>query len=214
MTRPAIADRSGPRARRGFTLIELIIYCVILGYVTYAVYEVFRGTQKYFAQADASVMVAQSAYATMKRIVVEMSESKASLVVTSSSPTSGVIFPSPRLDGSAVRSYDGGQRPNFQQWVCIYLDASTSTFRRKTIAIATPTNTPILGASYNTPALFAAYSGSGAGPSKRIGGDAQALSVTTSADPPGFAVTVSCSRNVFDRDYAYRVQNFVSTHNN
>lgn len=214
MTRPASSSHRGRRARRGFTLIELIIYCAILGYVTYAVYEVFRGTQKYFAQADASVMVQQSAYATMKRILVEMSESKASLVVTSTSPTSGVIFPSPRLDGSNTRSYDGSQRPNFQQWVCIYLDTSTSTFCRKTIAIATPTNTPTLGAGYNTPALFAAYSGSGVGPPKRIGGYAQALAVTASTDPPGFSVTVSCLRNAFGRDYGYTVQNFVSTHNN
>lgn len=204
---------TAPRARRGFTLIELAVYCAILGYLTYAVYQVFNGMQRYLAQADASVMVQQSAYATMKKLVLEMSETRQSLVVTSTSGIVGVIFPSPRLEGGSACTFDASGRANFQQWVCYYLDATTSTFRRKTISIATPTANPALGAGFSTPSLFVAYSGSGAAPSRRIGGDAQTFSVVASTMLRGFTITVACQRVTYGKQYGYSIQNFVAPRN-
>lgn len=216
------------------TLIELIVYCAIFGYLTYAVYQLLNGTHRYLAQADASVVVQQSAYTVMRRLVVELSESNYTLVVPrpaaspapSPTPTPAavetdfIIFPSPRSDRTSARSLDASNGlPNYQQWVCYYIEADSSdpskkSFRRRTIAISPPLNfTSSLSApGGGTLAGFLAVTGADVNPSTRVGVDAERL-VVTPGPGDGYTLTVSCRKTAFDKVYQYSVTNFLSTHN-
>lgn len=86
------------RNARGFTMIEILVYCALFSLVMGCVYWVFQATLKYHFISDCAVDTQQNAMVGMTKIVRELSEACAvdtSMVVDTGNPP-GIIFSSPK----------------------------------------------------------------------------------------------------------------------
>ena len=128
------------RRRRGFTLVEVMVYSVLLGLMMTSLYQLLSMTTAFVGDSMTTGALQASAQKTAVRITADLSVAHKGSVVTGTTPP-GVVFLSPR-DGYGKITCDASGVIYWHQWVCYYLDTSTGTLMRKQIYITATTTPP------------------------------------------------------------------------
>lgn len=125
------------RKARGFTLIEIAVYCALVGMALLAIYSVLIACLTYFNATQANVDLQRSCLSILTKLSSELSESDSATVQISTDPP-GISFASPRDSGGNFDIASGVMQ--WQQFVAYYVDTSNVTLPlvRKAASI-TPT---------------------------------------------------------------------------
>ncbi len=177
------------RARRGTTLVELLVYIVLMSMMLTAVYAVFVASMRYFRVAQAATELQNDAQQCTLHMVADLADSTSSTVVTGTGPI-GIVFLSPRNNiGNFV--YDSSGNLYWQKWVGYYFDSTNQQLIRKEVTLTTAVTT--VPTNPYTTATFAALTGSNVR-TRTIATDMTALSVggTTSV-----TISATFERSVF-----------------
>lgn len=130
------------RSRRGFTLLEVMVYAVLLGIMMTAMYLLLRTTLGFMRETNATASLQASAQRTAVKITTELAQAHKGVgnIVAGTNPN-GIVFLSPR-PGSGSTMYDTAGNQLWRQWVCYYYDAPNGRIMRGEINLTTPTTTP------------------------------------------------------------------------
>lgn len=128
------------RSLRGATLIELLIYGILLLFLMAAVYGAFYMSRLYFSAAEGSTTAQQEAMKGSAMIDRILSDGAAATVEVSNDPP-GFRILSARTDQGAFQHEQDGD-VLWQQWVCIYLDTETNELRMRTQPLNTAVADP------------------------------------------------------------------------
>jgi len=125
------------KSRRGFTLLELLVYSMLLGILLIAVYGVFSAAMRYFRFVEATSDLRGQAQQTLLRVGAELAESRGYTVRVS---TRSLVFLSPRRRDGRY-SYDACGNLQWHKWVWYSLDGQ-GRLTRSTVYLSTPVSTP------------------------------------------------------------------------
>lgn len=130
------------RNGRGFTLLEVMVYALLLGIMMTALYMLLRTTLGFMRETNATASLQASAQKTAVKITTELAQAHkgASNIIAGTSPN-GVVFLSPR-PGSGNTMYDSNGNQLWRQWVCYYYDDVNQCIMRGEINLTAPTATP------------------------------------------------------------------------
>lgn len=125
----------------GFTLLEVIIYGLILSILMTAMYLLLRTTFNFMRVTNATASLQASAQKAAVKITNELAQAHrgAGNIVVGTNPN-GVVFLSPTSSNARI-NYDASGNIMWQRWVCFYYDAAEGDIMRGEIPI-TPTATP------------------------------------------------------------------------
>lgn len=150
------------RRSRGTTLVEMLVYCVLLGVLLTGVYAVLlAGVRNYAIGANATELE-QAALKAATRLSRELAEGDAASFRVDSSPV-GIVFASPRdsTDPKGRFAYNSANRMLWQSYVCYYLGTANGApaLIRKVTPISPTVSSPPTIPSTLTSAWFAAQTG-------------------------------------------------------
>lgn len=140
-------------ARRGTTLLELLVYSLLLGVLLLAVYGVFSAGMKYFRFIEATSDLRGQAQTTLIRIAAELAETRGYTVLVDDE---ALIFCSPRNRAGSY-TYDAYGNLQWHRFVGYYRE-SDGRILRTPVYLSTPRSTPanastIVGTISNPSAL-------------------------------------------------------------
>jgi len=142
----------------GTSLIEVMIYALLLGIAMTGIYGVLISTMKYYQTVDNRTQLQQNAISAYSNITGDMMGTANSSIITGNSPV-GIIFVSSRKsDGN--HEIDSGGTVKWQKWVCYYLKQNqfgTFDLFKKEVPIQNPSAT-IGSCPYSSVSQFAAAS--------------------------------------------------------
>lgn len=195
------------RLRRGFTLLEVMVYAVLLGIMMTAMYLLLRTTLGFMRETNATASLQASAQRTAVKIAAELAQAHKGVgnIVASTSP-SGIVFLSPR-PGSGSTMYDSAGNQLWRQWVCYYFDAQKGRIMRSEINLSTPTTTP-------PSCPYTVLNFTGLPGNKMVADKVTGFSVALSGGATVVDLTASFSETVnSDNDYELQVTNQVLLRN-
>lgn len=125
-------------ARRGFTLVELLVYTGALGLLLSCVYAVLSMSMACFQVSQAAADLQSSAQTSVLKISTDLSESNVGTVTAGSNY---ILFCSPR---SAIDQFEQDTSGNlkWQKWVCYWVDTSGRLWRSEQLINAPPAAPP------------------------------------------------------------------------
>lgn len=108
----------------GFTLIELMVYMVLMGIIMSLIYNVLVGATRYLQQGDVQAELQGDAINGMSRLAHDLSESSITQLVYNVDTDKGIAFVSPRsTSGQFLLDTATGQN-KWQKFICYYLDST------------------------------------------------------------------------------------------
>lgn len=152
---------------KGATLIETLIYCVVMGLVFTGIYSIFSSALSSYYTTSASIEVQRAALSATNMICKELSESNLSSVYIYSSTSAthpGIVFMSPRNSSEGITIDTSTGKPYWQGYVAYYVDtdptdSSLYAIFRKEQPLSSQTATPSSpNPTYNTDYFAAASS--------------------------------------------------------
>lgn len=172
--------RTGSPLKRGTTLIEALVYCVIFGLVLSCIYWVLIASMRYYHIANDSIELQQSALISMSTLTQELCESRASAIYSSTDPD-GILFCSARDSKNHYTYNPLSTKLYWQKWVCYYVGTSGGVkyLYRKERKLPNPAETPATIAGYDTVKLFAEDTGK----PRTVGKYIDSLTFTYDTDP-------------------------------
>lgn len=138
---------------RGFTLIEVSVYSLVLLLLLGGVFMVVEGGLRYFRQAEAQETVNQQASIALARVRQELANASQSGVYLQKAPREHILFLSPfGKKGSGQDQYEygvDGSQVLWKKWVCFYVDSEDRLVRAES-----ELSTPVLEPSDEKPLKF------------------------------------------------------------
>lgn len=195
------------RFRRGFTLLEVMVYGLLLGIMMTAMYLLLRTTLGFMRETNATASLQASAQRTAVKITTELAQAHKGVgnIVANVEP-SGIVFLSPR-PGSGSTMYDNAGNQLWRQWVCYYYDDTNNRIMRGEINLPTPTTTP-------PSCPYTVLNFTGLPGNKMVADKVTGFSVTLSGGATVVDLTASFSESVNSADdYALQVKNQVMLRN-
>jgi len=127
----------------GVTLVEVIVYCFMLGLLVAAIYSVLTGSVTYYLVGANAIQLQQCAASAATRVTRELAESDPGSVVTTSTPPS-LIFASPRTSPYGTYAYNSNGNLLWQGWVCYSIGSANGApaLLRRELMLASPVSAP------------------------------------------------------------------------
>jgi Prokaryotic N-terminal methylation motif len=127
------------RKRRGFTVIEVLVFSVILLLLMGSIVLVVQGGMRYMRKGAAYQDAQKQTLVCMKKIIEDLSVSTPSRIEPPSplADSNHIIFLSPVPDPLGDWSYDGSS-VEYQAWICYYREAASNTLIRIRRPLAGP----------------------------------------------------------------------------
>jgi type II secretory pathway pseudopilin PulG len=130
---------------RGFTLLELLIYTALLGFVLTGICGIFISSIQLFRITEIRTGLQQNALKATSNIFTDLAGSKDSTIYIENSPMNGIIFAS-SLKSDGTYEFDSSNgKIKWQKWICYYLQPVGNEkyeLIKKEIPIQTPTTDP------------------------------------------------------------------------
>ena len=143
---------------RGMSIVEVMVYSVLIGLVLTGIYGILTSSMKYYRITEVRSDLQQNGIKAISGILGDMMGTPKSTIVMGTNPD-GVFFVSSRKsDGN--HEFDNYGMLKWQKWVCYYLEQNTDgTYNlvKKESPISTPSSDPGT-APYTTVSQFAAAS--------------------------------------------------------
>jgi len=122
--------------RRGATLVEVIVYCALLGLLLTAIYQVLIGCARAYVEYLSVTELERGVMIATTRVTWELAESNSGSIRIDTNP-SGIVFASPQ-NAQGLFQYDASGNLLWQKYVCYYLDTATRKLVRKEEYLTTP----------------------------------------------------------------------------
>jgi Tfp pilus assembly protein PilV len=127
------------KTKKGVTLIEVMIYSLLVGIVLTGVYGTLIFSLRYFQTINTISSLQDSVLITLSKIETEMSETRAAAITVSTSPP-GVMFPTLKNTQNQYLFNNNGQAM-WQGWASYYLQTNedgTKNLVMKKVNLSTP----------------------------------------------------------------------------
>lgn len=145
--------------RRGFTLVEIMVYSLLLGLLMTGVYSAFYISRAYYDSAQGTTEVQQECLKALNGISRVLGQGNSSTVVVQSSPIVGFRILSARTTTGVYAHEASSGNVQWQRWAVVYYDSAAKEVRLKEV---TGTGLPGTQVPNNPPAITAVASdGSG-----------------------------------------------------
>lgn len=122
-----------PRTSLGFTLLELLVYSLLLGFVMFCIYGILVSAIRYFRTEQAAIELQGAALAAVSNMSADLIDTDADTIAITNGTTDTLVssgtagkaikFASPRT-ASGGFTQDGSGNLMWQKWVCYYVDSS------------------------------------------------------------------------------------------
>jgi type II secretory pathway component PulJ len=122
---------------KGTTLIELLIYCVLLLLILGAVYASYSIARDYYAAAQLETEAQQAAMDASLAVSRELAHAAEGSITLSDSPPA-ILFLSARTDPGPFQHDPTTGALLWQRWVCIYLDTNTNELKKLDLLLSNP----------------------------------------------------------------------------
>jgi Tfp pilus assembly protein PilW len=169
--------------KKGFTLIEILIYCSLFMFVMSAVFGVLLGSLRYFKTIDTLISLQKSVVISLSMVTRDLTATKGTLINTSSNPQ-GVMFPSYKsIDGKYTFDNDG--QTKWQKWVCYYTDQNKNLVRKE-VAISPVSGTPPKPSGLSSVSSFANSSQ----PGRQVARNIEKFSVSLNSTTGNYEINI------------------------
>ena len=141
--------------KKGLTLIEVLIYSMLMIFILTGIYSVFTASMQNYHLISSTIDVQKASLNTVHRLAKELSESKLSYIKLYGTDPKGIVFLSPRNNNGVFQYYmnasdsndSNNQKPMWQKYVVYYVDtdpedSSSKAIIRKTEMLTTPSVSP------------------------------------------------------------------------
>jgi type II secretory pathway pseudopilin PulG len=139
---------------KGFTLIETLVYSVLLIIILGTMYTILSGAMENYYTIRSGVDVQKASISSVNRITKELSESNLASIAFYKTKPKGIVFMSPKTADNMIEINQTTGKPYWQKYVCYYMeddpsDISLSCIIRKEKTV-TQTDTPSVSNVYTT----------------------------------------------------------------
>lgn len=132
--------RRNPLAtRRGATLVEILIYSVILMLILASVYAAYSLARDYYSAAQIETEAQQAAIDASLGVARELAHASADTIVLTDSPPA-ITFLSAKTDEGPFLHHETTAELLWHRWHCIYLDTNDHKLKLLEIKLDTPTS--------------------------------------------------------------------------
>jgi prepilin-type N-terminal cleavage/methylation domain-containing protein len=140
-------NKNTGNSRKGFTLVEVMIYSVLIGVILAGIYGTLIFSMRYFNTISTVSAMQDSVLIALSRIEMDISETRADSVKIEKEPINGIMFPVLK-NSDGKYSFNSKGEVEWQGWICYYLEKDgTGTYnlamKRKGItSVAVEPGTP------------------------------------------------------------------------